>query len=266
MEGRSIVLEEIFKQFNASSSLILVVTILFYVVAWLYKEFKSMLEKDHQRKVAFVQRQLDLYSSTEASIAQVIHRPDDSNAIHNLYIKLGEASSYFSDNLRAVIRDFYKQGDHSILTILLSYLKAESAELYKKKAKWQEEDNSTDVVNKITKLMNPMIPMFLALVFIFVGLSVWSFSYLQSSFFDAVCVYIAYTTMLFSGSGIVAILSLIAKRELNLKGTRKIMMIGAISAPLLILWDIRLSIVTMVVQIVLCIMLYRTNSKTLIII
>lgn len=159
MEGRSIVLEEIFKQFNASSSLILVVTILFYVVAWLYKEFKSMLEKDHQRKVAFVQRQLDLYSSTEASIAQVIHRPDDSNAIHNLYIKLGEASSYFSDNLRAVIRDFYKQGDHSIL-----------------------------------------------------------------------------------------------------------MMIGAISAPLLIIWDIRLSIVTMVVQIVLCIMLYRTKSKTLIII
>lgn len=67
-------------------------------------------------------------------------------------MKLGEASSYFSENLRAVIRDFYKQGDHSILTILLSYLKAESAELYKKKAKWQEEDNSTDVSIKLLSL------------------------------------------------------------------------------------------------------------------
>lgn len=264
--GRSIVIEEIFKEFNASSSLILVVTILFYVVAWLYKEFKSMLEKDHQRKVAFVQRQLDLYSSTEASIAQVLHRPDDSNSVHNLYVKLGDSSSYFSENLREVIRDFYKQGDRSILTILLNYLRAESAELYKKQAKWQEEDNSTDVINKITKLMNPIVPMFLALFFIFVSLSVWSFSYIQSSFFDAVCVYIAYATMLFSGSGIVAIVSLIAKRELNLKGTRKIMMIGGISAPVLILWDIRLSVVTMIAQIILCILLYRTRRKTLIII
>jgi hypothetical protein len=44
------------------------------------------------------------------------------------------------------------------------------------------------------------------------------------------------------------------------------MMIGIISAPILILSDMRLAIVTMVIQIVLSIMLYRTRRKTLIII
>ncbi|MBP1905794.1 ABC-type multidrug transport system permease subunit [Paenibacillus turicensis] len=260
-------LEEIFKQFNASSSLILVVTILFYVVAWLYKEFKSMLEKDHQRKVAFVQRQLDLYSSTEASIAQVIHRPGDSNAIHNLYIKLGEASSYFSENLREVIRDFYKQGDHSILMILLSYLKAESAELYKKKVKWEEGDNSSNFMDKIIKLMYPIAPMLLALFLFFAALYVCSLAYLQVNLFNALSVYITFFTFVLSGSMIMMFFILIGRHQFNrmVKGTRKLMMIGAISAPLLILWDIRLSVITMVVQIVLSIMLYRTKSKTLII-
>lgn len=261
-------LEEIFKQFNASSSLILVVTILFYVIAWLYKEFKLMLEKDHQRKVAFVQRQLDFYSSTEASIAQVLHRPDDSNAVHNLYVKLGESSSYFSENLREVIRDFYKQGDRSILTILLSYLKAESAELYKKKVKWQEEDDSSDFMDKIMKLMYPIVPMLLALFLFLAAFYVCFLSYLQVNLFNALSVYIAFFTLVFSGSMIMMFFIFIARHQFNrmVKGTRKIMMIGAISAPLLILWDIRLSVVTMVVQIVLSLMLYRTNRKTLIVI
>lgn len=114
--------------------------------------------------------------------------------------------------------------------------------------------------------MNPIFPMFLALFFIFAGLSVWSYSYFQSSFFDAVCVYIAFATSIFSGSAIVAIVSLIVKCELNLKGTRKFMMMGIISAPILILSHMRLAIVTMVIQIVLSIMLYRTRRKTLIII
>jgi hypothetical protein len=48
---------------------------------------------------------MDLYSSVEDATAQVINRPGDSNAIQNLYTKLGESGAYFATDVRQIIRD-----------------------------------------------------------------------------------------------------------------------------------------------------------------
>lgn len=259
--------QEILSYFKPNAVWTLVITVIITVFAWLYKEFKGMLEKDNQNKITLLQKKLDLYSSTEAAIAQVIHRPDDSNAIHNLYNKLGESSSYFSESLREVVRTYYKQADPSMLMILLNYIKAETIELYKKKNKWMEQENSTDLMDKIMKLMNPIWPMLLTIFLVIVSVYVLIVTLEQNNILDAISVYVSFLTIMFSVTAIIAnLLVFLEKNKLNLKGQRWVYTIVIILAPALIYWGGRFSFATIAVQIVCMVLLVKTKKPSLIVI
>ncbi|OBZ18452.1 hypothetical protein A8L34_02385 [Bacillus sp. FJAT-27264] len=66
-------MHEILTYFKANPGWSLAITVFTTVLIWLYKEFKVLMEKDNNDKLARIQKQLDIYSSTEAAIAQVIH-------------------------------------------------------------------------------------------------------------------------------------------------------------------------------------------------
>ncbi|MCM3697960.1 hypothetical protein [Paenibacillus macerans] len=187
----------------------LAMAIAFTALVWLYKEFKGMMEESNRTKLSLIQKRMDLYAGVEAAIAQAINKPEDSQAKQHLYIKLGEASSYFTRETRQILRDYYSREDAFVLDTLLSLVQKEIDRLDRVKEKLSPLTMPTDVVETVSKLFSPLKP----IIFMF-AVSVVAFFYLvtflvQDTTLSRMAVTAAYISLLFSMMLVAAIISLL---------------------------------------------------------
>ncbi|MFE4709774.1 MULTISPECIES: hypothetical protein [unclassified Paenibacillus] len=258
-------IQEILTYFKANPGWSLAITVFTTVLIWLYKEFKVLMEKDNNDKLALLQKQLDLYSSMEAAIAQVIHRPNDAFAVQNFYNKLGKSSSYFTNDIKKIVRDYYLRADTSILRTLMTFIQLECDKLHKEKSKLISSNTSSDVFETVFRLYKPFKPIVLVFVIVFVTIYFLLLSLNQNNILAVIILFIIFISLIISGSVIWGIISLAMEGDLGIYGKyRWSLTIFLIGSPFVMLLDLRLSILSLLIQIVLIVLLARSRENQLV--
>ncbi|WP_151735195.1 hypothetical protein [Paenibacillus tengchongensis] len=259
-------LEQIFEYFKTNPGWSLVITIVSTALVWLYKEFKLLLNADQKNKLALVQKKMDLYSVVEAAAAQAINRLGDPVAIQYLYTKLGEASAYFTPDIRTVIRDYYERPDVLLLRTLMTFIKVESNKLEKEKDKLMKLDISGDMVETISRLFRPLKPILLLFGTVLLA-SVFLLNSLQEEeIIGSISWVIAFLTMVFSLTLIFVIISSLLDGSLGIRGAyRWGLSIAIITCPILWLLNIKFAIFSLGVQLISMVLFAKSKRKGLIV-
>ncbi|MFF2908481.1 hypothetical protein [Paenibacillus sp. NPDC057934] len=258
-------MQEILTYFKANPGWSLAITVFTTVLIWLYKEFKVLMEKDNNDKLALVQKQLDMYSSVEAAIAQIIHRPSDAFAVQNFYNKLGESSAYFTNDIKKIVRDYYLRADISVLRTLMTFIQLECDKLHKEKSKLISSNTSSDVFETVSRLYRPFKP--IILVFIIVIVTTYFILLLlnQNNILASIILFIMFISLILSGTMIWVIISLLMEGNLGINSKYRWFLIAClIVSPILMLIDLRLSVLSLLIQIVLFIFFVRSRKKQLV--
>ncbi|MGZ7444142.1 hypothetical protein [Paenibacillus sp. TH7-28] len=237
--------------------------IAFAALVWLYKEFKGMMEESNRAKLSLIQKRMDLYAGVEAAIAQAINNPEDSQAKQHLYVKLGEASSYFTRETRQILRDYYSGEDAFVLDTLLSLVQKEIDRLDRVKEKLSPLTMPTDVVETVSKLFSPLKP----IIFMF-AVGVVAFLYLvtflvQDTALSRLAVTAAYISLLFSMALVAAIISLLMEghsRMVPFNYVRSVEAVVMLLAPIVSLFFLWLAIPMLLLQI-LSIILFAISQR-----
>lgn len=260
-------LQQIFDYFKTQPGWSLVITVAFTALVWLYKEFKVMLETDQKNKQVLLQKKMDLYSALEAAIAQVINRQDDPVAIQYLYTKMGESSAYFTGDIRKVIRDYYERADISILRTLMTFIKVETTKLDKEMVKLLEKDASSEVFDIVTRLIRPLKPIFILFMTILIAIWFLLNSLQEGEYIDIVFWLVAFFSTYFSLCLLMVIISLWIEKSLGIKGGyRWGIIIVIITCPVMCILDIKLAVVSLIIQVLSLILFVKSKKKDLIVI
>ncbi|MGD7667998.1 hypothetical protein EGH10_17495 [Brevibacillus laterosporus] len=259
--------EEIFTLVKENPAWSLLFTFLGSFTVWLYKEFNVMITADDKNKLSLIQKKMDLYGKLEAVTANVINQKDDIKALQNLYNKLGESSSYFTEDIRKIIRDFYKRGDTSLLPTLMAYFEMEITKLAKNKSILESLDIPTNTIEYILRLFRPLKPI-IVIFLILLAIALYILLVLQhNNVWSKTFLTVIFISSVFSIMVLSAILSLWLDKKLPRQGKYNSLLNACmIFSPILSFWDVRLSIIVLIVQIVSLIMYGQNkNSNKLII-
>ncbi|WP_044478022.1 hypothetical protein [Paenibacillus antibioticophila] len=259
-------LQQIFDYFKTQPGWSLVITVVFTALVWLYKEFKVMMEADQKSKLVILQKKMDLYSSVEAAAAQVINRQDDPLAIHHLYTRLGESGAYFTEDIRKVIRDYYERADISILRTLMAFIKAETSKLEKERNKLLVTETSSDVFDAVARLFRPLKPILVLFMTILIAIG-FLFNFFQADkYIDRVIWLIAFISTSFSLCLLMVIISLWIEQSLRIKGGYSwFLTIVIIICPVLSILEIKLAVLSLVVQLISFIQFIKNKKNDLIV-
>ncbi|MCY9593001.1 hypothetical protein PC41400_27085 [Paenibacillus chitinolyticus] len=138
------------------------VTLLIVVVGtstlWMYKEFKEILNRNNIAKLNLINERLKTFGKLEAAIALALKKPEDENILVKLYDILGESSALFTKEMREVTRTFYTQGHPHILSALQIFIDNQINTSREEKAELSKYENSTDVIDKIGRMIKPFVP------------------------------------------------------------------------------------------------------------
>ncbi|MFD7525010.1 hypothetical protein [Paenibacillus chitinolyticus] len=139
-----------------------VVTLLILVVGtstlWMYKEFKEILNRNNIAKLNLINERLKTFGKLEAAIALALKKPEDESILAKLYDILGESSALFTKEMREVTRTFYAQGHPHILSALQIFIDNQINTSREEKAELSKYENSTDVIDKIERMIKPFVP------------------------------------------------------------------------------------------------------------
>lgn len=259
--------KEIASFFKTNPELSLLITVFGTLTVWLYKEFKVMYSKDIKNKLTTVQKKLDFYGRLEASIAAVINQQNDFQAKRNLLDKLGESNSYFSEDIRGIIRDYYKLGDVSLLITLIAFIEVEMKKLDAEKRTLTSSESSEEIMDYIARLMKPVRPIMVFFVIVFVSIGLGLLVMKQDNLWDKLCLIGFSLSLFFSLMISVTLFSLMINNKLPRQGKyRWILDVGMIFTPCLVFFSWKFSLVSPVIQAILLVLYMRSKKPTQIII
>ncbi|MGO4731475.1 hypothetical protein [Paenibacillus sp. 2KB_22] len=254
--------QQLLTYFKANPEFSIVTTIVCTAIIWLYKEFKVMIERDNQNKLVRIQKRMDSYVKVEAAIASILAQPANSGVLQNLYDKFGECSSYFSEDIRVLIRDYYTRQDAAKLVTIMSFMKIEIMKLDNQRNKIEAQDVSGDDFDSILRLYRPLKPILLIFLLFFVTLWFILLALLESSVWNRLYLGTSFITTSLSVLFLIAVVVVWMNGELYIRGKlESSFKLSMMFSPLLILIDWRLSVLSLIIQIVAGILIAR-NMKT----
>ncbi|MBB6637613.1 hypothetical protein [Cohnella thailandensis] len=221
--------ESISKLIGANSTAVLVITIIGTFSVWLYKEFRTMNKEDFKSRIALINKKIEMYSKLEAAIAAVLNQKDTTQAKSNLYEKFGEYSPFFSDDVRRIMRDYYKQNDNGYLYSLLAFTEVEVKLLENEKHSLSANDSSTDVMDAIRRLIRPLSPIMMIWLFTVFMLFFYSNFMREQDLFSRLVIVIMFFSCFFSLILIFVLVSLGMDNNLRKLGWRRWLYIVGIS-------------------------------------
>ncbi|MGW9127677.1 hypothetical protein ACWGPW_22060 [Paenibacillus chitinolyticus] len=147
-----------------------IVTLLILVVGtstlWMYKEFKEILNRNNIAKLNLINERLKTFGKLEAAIALALKKSEDESILAKLYDILGESSALFTKEMREVTRTFYAQGHPHILSALQIFIDNQINTSRAEKAELSKYENSTDVMDKIERMIKPFVPILFIWAFV----------------------------------------------------------------------------------------------------
>ncbi|PZT52390.1 hypothetical protein [Paenibacillus silvae] len=244
-------LQQLITYVQANPVFSVIYTAICTIIIWLYKEFKTMQEKDIQNKLNRIQRKLESHIKVEAAIARYQARSDSPGNLENLYEKLGECGSGFSEDIRKLIRDFYLRRDTDSLSTVMIFIQAEIGRLAKQKNILDSRELADDAVDSVFKLLNPLKPIMAAFAIFFTFLWFISLVFSEDNIWNKVYSGTTFITVSLSIMFIFAISVVWMGGELVIRekfGT--FLKLSMMLAPLFLLLNWKLSILSLLIQIV----------------
>lgn len=266
-KGSGRVWKEFASFFKTNPELSLLITVFGTLTVWLYKEFKVMYSQSTKNKLTTVQKKLDFYGKLEASIATVINQPNDPNSKRNLLDKLGESNSYFSEDIRQIIRDYYRQADVFLLITLIAFIEMEMKKLDEEKRTLTSSESPVEIMDYIARLMKPVGPIivFFAIIFGSVGLGLLVMQ--QNTLWNKLLLIAFSLSSLFSLMISIALFSLMISNKLSRQGKYRWVLDGCmIFTPCLAFLYWNLSLILPIIQLISLILYIRSEKPRQIII
>ncbi|PYE51219.1 hypothetical protein HUB98_04385 [Paenibacillus barcinonensis] len=244
-------LQHLFGYIQAKPVFSVIYTAICTIVIWLYKEFKMMKEKDTQNKLNRVQRKLDAHIKVEAAIARYQARPDGSGNLENLFEKLGECGSSFSEDIRKLIQGFYLRRDRESLATVMVLIQAEISRVDKQRNMLDSREVTGDAFDSVFKIFNPLKPILIIFAIFFTVLWFVSLAILENNIWDRVYLGTSFITVSLSIMFIFAISVVWMEGELVIREKwDTFLKLSMILSPLIMLLDWKLSILSLLAQIV----------------
>ncbi|WP_438349444.1 hypothetical protein ACP8HI_01785 [Paenibacillus sp. FA6] len=253
--------KELMGLLGANPTVTLIFTIIATSTIWLYKEFKEMINQDHKTKIKIINESIKNYGKLQASIAEVINDEDNKQLKHNLFEKFGDYNSLFSEDIRQIILDYYRHENALYLTTLQSFIVVEQRKLVQAKKRLSVDDNSTDILDSITRLMRPFQVIVMIWLMILFGLFFISIYYAQDNIYMKFNALVLSFSAFFSLIMLYALISLRMDNKLARQGKYRWGLIsGIIITPILVLIRLDLSIVCIIIQITSLVLYVRSRN------
>ncbi|MCZ1267337.1 MULTISPECIES: hypothetical protein [Paenibacillus] len=260
-------LQDVLSYFQANPGWSLASTVVCTVIIWLYKEFKVNIESDNKNKLAHIQKKMESYTKVEAAIAKVLSQENHSGATQSLYDKFGECSSYFSEDIRELIRDYYSRRDTSILVTLMSFMKIETRKLDRQKNRIESQDASEDSFDSVFRLYRPFKPILIIFIMFFVTIWFILLATLETSVLNQFYLGTLFITISLGVMFLFAIISVWSNGELHIRGKLdSSLKMSMILSPLLTLIDWRLSVLSLFIQVAAGILIAKSMKKRIIVV
>ncbi|WFR60562.1 hypothetical protein P9222_18405 [Paenibacillus amylolyticus] len=260
-------LQQLLTYFKANPEFSIVTTIVCTAIIWLYKEFKVMIERDNQNKLARIQKRMDSYIKVEAAIASILAQPGNVGVLQNLYDKFGECSSYFSEDIRVLIREYYTRQDVANLVTIMSFIKIEIGKLDSQRNKIESQDVSGDDFDSILRLYRPLKPILLIFLLFFVTIWFLLLALLENNIWNRLYLGTSFVTTSLSVMFLFAVVVVWKNGELYIRGKlESSLKLSMLFSPLLILLDWRLSVLSLIIQIMAGILIARSMKTRLIVV
>lgn len=142
---------------NANTTETLLIAIIGTILVWMYKQFKSMIDREQQDKLTTVQLKQSLFTKLELSIASVLHLNNEESK-QKMYALLGECAPYLTSMQRTVMRDYYKSFDQMLLYSLQALTVNEVDKLGRELDKMLEYKDNGEWLNYMMRLYAPFWP------------------------------------------------------------------------------------------------------------
>lgn len=143
-----------FVQANTTESLL--ITIVGTLLVWLYKQFKDMIDRRQQEKVAALQAKQGLFIRLELTIATVLHQSQGESK-RELNQLLGDCGPYLSSTQRQLVRDYYRAFDPAVLRTLHAFIIHEVDNI-SRQSDQEKENQASGLQLYINKLYAPIWP------------------------------------------------------------------------------------------------------------
>jgi len=151
------------------------------LLVWIYKDSKSYIEKNHDSKLKVMENSLQNLYNLESFISLCINKikkdfESDVDVKFELYRQLAACNSFVSDELRAVIIDFYSTDDYVKLSMMKNMVQVNIEELRAKKKALLFENDTDYIFDYLVKLLAPFQAFITIILFV-------SFFYIWSSIY-----------------------------------------------------------------------------------
>ncbi|WP_042166675.1 hypothetical protein [Paenibacillus gorillae] len=249
---------------KANSTETLIISIVGTILVWMYKQFKSMIDREEQEKLKSIQLKQGLFTKLELSIASVLHLNSQESKQQMLAL-LGECGPHLTNMQRTVVRDYYKNFDPSLLYSLQALTVNEVDKLSKQLEKVTEDNGDWLVYAK--RLYAPIWPLILFAIItmyvLFVGTLV-----MQGAGWWVKFNYLLFGVSIFISVTLAAgVIYWFLKREMANQGAKRLGAIGlAIFSSLIFLFNhLEFSIIVTIIQVVMIAFIARSKRPSSII-
>ncbi|OBZ18451.1 hypothetical protein A8L34_02380 [Bacillus sp. FJAT-27264] len=157
------------------------------------------------------------------------------------------------------------RADTSGLRTLMTFIQLESDKLQKEKSKLILTNSSSDVFETVLRLYRPFKPIVLVFVIVFITIYFILLLLNQNNILASIILFIMFISLIQSGTMIWVIISLLMEGNLGINSKYRWVLIAClIVSPILMLVDLRLSVLSLLIQIVLFIFFVRSRKNQLV--
>lgn len=205
---------------KANSTETLIISIVGAILVWLYKELKTMIDRDQQEKLRLLQLKQGLFTKLELGIAAVLHLQNNESKLQ-LHALLGECGPYFSTTQRTLVRDYCRTFNPPVLHSLLAMTIAEVDKLGKQMEKLMEYRDNTEWLIFIQRLYAPIWPIVLFVLIILYVAGVFNLTSQVDGSWIKANILVCGLSVFVSATVAVAHLMFLFKKELGKQGWKR---------------------------------------------
>jgi len=155
-------ISQLFSLVKANPMVSFLITFTVTFVIWMYKENKTVIQNDNKFNFDFNQKKALQFGQLESAISLYIKRTNEKNE-QKLVETLGNCSPYFSNDLRKIVRDYYKSYDLQTLYTVYSLVQVEIDKLHKEATDQFHDFKTKDFPSFLLRLYKPAVPILIML-------------------------------------------------------------------------------------------------------
>lgn len=238
------------------------ISLIFSFVVWIYRDCKVNIEANYNKKLKNIEDSITHLCRLESLLSFYIHQDKESDKMNKeiyleLYTQLGEVNYFFSDDLRTIVKEFYKDNNFEKLRTILKVVEIKIDTLRAEKNKLLFRENPMYIFNNALRLFNPLLSTFgILFVIVFFPLSI-AYAYFQSTLYDQIRV----IWLLFSVFFSLFTLYIMAKAWVKLDKREALLLSLAILTPLAALIIKEVAYISLFIQTGIFLGLERLEAK-----